>query len=333
LEAASWDQALDKAAEVIKERGFSLSVGPEISNEALWILNSTHRALGGAPARSMNPWPMKGAFSSLMGCRVIVLVGLDAWQELPILALWIRRAVQAGARLVVIGPDNGLARETAHWIRVAAGAEGAAVHDLLTDVTGVSSEQNVPDGTLAAVLDARPVAVLVGPRLASDARASAEIATLAERLGAVSDNAPSGLLMTGANDRGAHDLAPGVSLPASDERATVAFGAVKDVDSTITAGWRASGDQDALPTVVLPLTHPYEQDGSFTNLEGRVQTFRSAARAPGQARPDWEVAALLALRLGVDVPVTLAGIRAEIAAHVAAYADVFPLGEEELAHA
>jgi len=35
------------------------------------------------------------------------------WTDLPILALWIRKAVAAGARLVVLGPNNGLWRDTA----------------------------------------------------------------------------------------------------------------------------------------------------------------------------------------------------------------------------
>ena len=46
---------------------------------------------------------MQGAISHLPRCKTIVLVGLDAWNELPVLALWVRKAVQAGAKLVVLG--------------------------------------------------------------------------------------------------------------------------------------------------------------------------------------------------------------------------------------
>ena len=51
------------------------------------------RALAGAG----EPWPVQGKIEQLPRARRIVLVGLDAWNELPVLALWIRKAVLAGA--------------------------------------------------------------------------------------------------------------------------------------------------------------------------------------------------------------------------------------------
>ncbi len=51
--------------------------------------------------------------------------------------------------------------------------------------------------------------------------------------------------------------------------------------------------------VVLPLTNHTEEEGTFTNLRGRVQRFLQARTAPGVARPSWYVLADLALRLGL----------------------------------
>jgi predicted molibdopterin-dependent oxidoreductase YjgC len=41
--------------------------------------------------------------------------------------------------------------------------------------------------------------------------------------------------------------------------------------------------------VVLPGLTPYEKDGSFVNVTGRVQKILPAVRAPGSAWPDWKI--------------------------------------------
>lgn len=43
------------------------------------------------------------------------------------------------------------------------------------------------------------------------------------------------------------------------------------------------------PAVVLPVSNFSEEEGTFTNLRGRVQRFMQAKAAPGQARPSWLV--------------------------------------------
>ncbi|MFI5307280.1 MAG: formate dehydrogenase subunit alpha [Polyangiales bacterium] len=53
-----------------------------------------------------------------------------------------------------------------------------------------------------------------------------------------------------------------------------------------------------LADVVLPAASFAEKDGTFTNLERRVQRVRAAVPPPGLARSDWQIAAGLAARLG-----------------------------------
>ena len=43
------------------------------------------------------------------------------------------------------------------------------------------------------------------------------------------------------------------------------------------------------PDVVLPIANFAEEEGTFTNLRGRVQRFMQAKAAPGLARPSWLV--------------------------------------------
>jgi len=68
--------------------------------------------------------------------------------------------------------------------------------------------------------------------------------------------------------------------------------------------------------VILPIGLPPEIDGSFVNLDGRVQSFGAGAKLPGDARPGWRV--LRALGAALDLPgfefVDLAGLRASMPA-------------------
>jgi len=53
-------------------------------------------------------------------------------------------------------------------------------------------------------------------------------------------------------------------------------------------------------SVVLPISNFTEEEGTFTNLRGRVQRFTQAKAAPGQARPSWLVLGDLLGALGAQ---------------------------------
>jgi len=69
-----------------------------------------------------------------------------------------------------------------------------------------------------------------------------------------------------------------------------------------------------LADVVLPAASFAEKNGTFTNTERRVQRIRKAIDPPGAARPDWEIIAEIATRLGYPMNYkSTAEIMAEIA--------------------
>jgi NADH-quinone oxidoreductase subunit G len=334
----SWEQALGRAANVIRNHGLRLAIGPEISNEAIWVLKKIHAALDGdGLAAPENPWIMRGRMESLVGCKLIVLVGIDPWNELPVLALWIRKAILAGARLIVIGPDNGLQRDTAHWIRAPAGGEAEVVQQLLSDPTNVRSESGSADVSLLEALQGRAAAVLAGERIGRNADSLAAARALAQRLNAIFGDAPVGIPSTGANARGLLDLAPEIPHNAGSA-CTLRFGegvgGSRPLNGeSVRVAYRSASGDEGNTVVVLPLAHPYEQHGSFTNLEGRVQMLRPGVPMPGAALADWDLAVKLAQALDVPVPPDLASIRAEIAADHPHYARVLLATETEFARA
>lgn len=77
--------------------------------------------------------------------------------------------------------------------------------------------------------------------------------------------------------------------------------------------------------VVLPAASSFEKSGTFTNTERRVQPVRPLFPPPGEAKPDWEVYAALAARLGRPMEYASSEeILREIAELVPSYAGMTP---------
>jgi predicted molibdopterin-dependent oxidoreductase YjgC len=72
--------------------------------------------------------------------------------------------------------------------------------------------------------------------------------------------------------------------------------------------------------VVLAAAAYAEKAGSHTNLEGRVSSLAAQVTPAGITRPDWMIAAELAMELGTDLGYeTVADVTADIAAKVVGY--------------
>lgn len=73
--------------------------------------------------------------------------------------------------------------------------------------------------------------------------------------------------------------------------------------------------------VVLPAAASFEQAGSFTNFEGRVQRLQAAVETSPSVHPEWKLAARLAAGLGVELPTgDAAAVFADLAERVPHFA-------------
>jgi NADH-quinone oxidoreductase subunit G len=83
---------------------------------------------------------------------------------------------------------------------------------------------------------------------------------------------------------------------------------------------RTSNALSRAADVVLPAASLAQKEGSFTNVQGRVQRFDRAFLPPPPSRPHWELLLLLAVALGWgDRNWTPADLRAQIRAEVEGY--------------
>lgn len=68
-----------------------------------------------------------------------------------------------------------------------------------------------------------------------------------------------------------------------------------------------------LADVILPAALFAEKSGSFTNMEGRIQTFTQLVSPPGESKADWQILSLLAKKMGYPEQYeTIEKIRQEI---------------------
>ena len=296
------------------------------------------------------------AISDLEKAQGIFVVGSEVFDELPVLGLRMRKAaVHAQARLVVAYPrPNKLAGDAAVWLKHGEGQDLALVKVLLSAVRGAVSHdlcaeagvtvQQVED-TAKLLAGRTPTLILYGARLTQTVDGAAVLTALAD-LAAVLGATLHGLTLE-ANSQGARDMGctPGASgLSGAAMLAAAAEGRLKalwlagaDVLASVDRGLldKALANlellivQDASPsaasktaTVLLPGFSFAEAEGTYTNVERRVQRLRPALTPAGHMRANWQIVAQIATEMGAAGfgYTGSADVLAEISATVSAYA-------------
>ena len=320
---ATWSEAFSALAAGIKGKGAKLGISlpQDITNEEAVLFR---RLLDG---------PLKGAKVKMHGrtaipapagetmrikeiddAKVIVVVASDTETDVPIVNLRIKKAVsKRGAKLIVIHPegvDFDRHRATVH-VRNAPGSAAAEVHKLADH-----EWLKLPEGL---------VAILYG-----DGRGSEDMNELAAACHDIAEKVGGKVmpLYRATNERGA--LAAGVAGWDSLEgvEALLSWGPppTAGIPSSVKflAAWdHLSRPASAKAAVVLPATTFAEQQGSYTNLEGRVQFLRPPIAIQAPYRESWEVLGELAGALGLQFGYTgIFELQREAAGAYPAFADL-----------
>jgi NADH-quinone oxidoreductase subunit G len=292
---ASWQRALGAVAEGIGGKGAKLGISlpQDLSNEEAFLFR---RLLDG---------PLKGARLKMHGrtalappqtdqllireldsLKAIVIVASDLREDAPIVNLRVKKAVRRGARLLTLNPEETDFDRHAGVIHVA--TEPGKAQEAVKKLKGHDA------------LKEGPIGILYGDGRGGEDVAAA-VAELAQALGAKAMP-----LYRATNERGA--LAMGVAgwdsldgveallswgpPPAAGVPASVRFHAAWD---------HLPREEHAGAQVVLPATSFAERQGSYTNLEGRVQFLRPPLDVESPRRDGWEVLVELAANLGLEL--------------------------------
>jgi NADH dehydrogenase/NADH:ubiquinone oxidoreductase subunit G len=283
LREAGWEEALALAASRLAAAGpghTAIAASAQSSCEDLFVLHRfAAEALGGAA--------VDGSWSD---SAAAALKGLDRGAGRNFLMADIGRAgtiVVAGEDLAVTQPIVGL-----------------HVHQAVTNgATLIRIEAGKGLGDLARHSDpAKPVFVLFGPEFIDARQGRARLAELRDlvvraggRLVALDreSNVRGGLAVSEAFPAAPASKAPrifylaGPAAPPKPGRTAPVI---------IQAGFE--DERLAAAEIIFPEALPFEAEGTFVNIEGRIQVAPAVVPPPGEARPGWWILKELAGRLG-----------------------------------
>ena len=341
----TWERALEAAAEGLQAAGGRLLglAGGRAANEDLFLLKRLAEARGGRTLldegmaggdRAAAVGAARGTDIGRLGAGDAALViACDLQEEAPIWWLRLKQAADRGAAVVVAQARPTTSdRFAAHRLRHAPGRAVQAALGFLAGAgePGLERYAGEDDPAAAAALaGANRLLVFFGREgldgAGSEALARA-LASLLVRSGHAGREG-SGLIPVWprANTQGAWDVglrpAPhGAGQALGDAAALIVMAAdpVGDdprVDAALGQGrFVVVQDLFLTPTaaradVVFPAQAFTEREGTYTSGERRVQRFYPAVPPFGESRPDWQILAALAGRLGVDLH---AGSAAEV---------------------
>jgi NADH-quinone oxidoreductase subunit G len=209
LEPVSFEEALSAIAKWASGGPVGFLAGGRLTDEDAFALSKMarvafgtnhldHRPAGGGDTpvgvEAAQAAGMPVTYADVESAKAIVVIGLDAEQELPILHLRIRKAARRGAKVFVVHARRTRLHDVAEHVLCRAGEEA----QVLAGLWG-APEDSAPGRMAAALREAASDAVvLAGPRLGDSAGAVAWAAAVAAE-----GEAKFALLCRRAGDRGA----------------------------------------------------------------------------------------------------------------------------------
>jgi NADH-quinone oxidoreductase subunit G len=331
LRRATWEEALDVAAEGLRRVGADLGVlvSPNATTEEGYLLGRVARHLG---TNSIDHRLRRSDFRQQeadpalpsLGCGIdeienadaVLVIGSNLRKEVPLLAHRVRKAALAGAKVSFV---DTVIRE--YLFDVAASVHNDDLVAALDSVVNASGE--LQQSVVQALSAAQTPRIIVGqiaqrhPRFA-EIRALA--ATLAKQTGATLGFATEGANAAGlsiagvlphrnvggtvAKSTGAH----ADDIVAKRSRGLVLFGIEPELDCADgTAALSAMADADFVlafspfgaeslqehADVILPTGTFAETSGTYVNAAAEWQSFHGVAQPVGESRPGWKILRVL----------------------------------------
>jgi len=300
LAEVGWDKALQSVAEHMAgtdSRKLGVLTTSDATNEALYLLaklfgkelQATNIGMlnGVAPKVSGNS---EASLADIAQSDVILVVGADPVNDQPVASFFVKRAIDKGARLIVVdGEDNELAPFASLNLKMAdinKAIEIAQRADYPVVVYGIG----VTKKAVKALRELGQKAKFVPLEPGVNTHAAAAF----------------GL------DNGFDPAAAQALYVLVGEQDWDGKGVLEKMGKGAFLVVQASYESPLIEhaDVVLPMAIWSERAGSLTNTEGRVQKANKAVEPEGEAKPDWEILSLLANKMGKKLGTSLDEISA-----------------------
>jgi NADH-quinone oxidoreductase subunit G len=291
-EEVPWETALDEFERLLQQAGgrtVTALSGSETVEMAYALGKLLRRGVGAHTAllpESVNP--VLGAFraplSSIADAEVVVVLGDDPVVErAPIVDLWIRLARRRGAEVITAteaeARENERLRDSERAVLIWSGPGGAALTALAAEL-GLHEKPGSAAFHLPQTANGRGIADAWAAAADEDAE----------------NPEPIGLLIVSGDEAVAN---PDVRAMAEQAEAVIAISMFR----TPVVPWA---------DLIIPGTSYLERDGTYVNLEGRLQRLRRALIPPAPDELAW--IAKLAERFGVELSPHAPAVFAELSA-------------------
>ncbi|WP_397608836.1 NADH-quinone oxidoreductase subunit NuoG [Silanimonas sp.] len=336
--AIGWDEALGLAASMLKASGADTGVlvHPSASNEEGASLARFAKGLGSPHIDhrltqvDFADAPVAEAFgrsaADLEKADVVLLVGTNLRHEVPLLHQRLLKATKKGAKIFAINPvDFPVAHALAGKAIVAPsrlpGVLAALAAKLAASLPGgVAAAIDDPAlaGIAEALKNAQAGTIVLGEIAETHANAShlrVAARAIAQATGATLNRVPQGANALGLAQ---HDVLPVAGHDASTQLAKAKAGyvlynvepaydfadataALKALSAAKVVAFSvyASESLKQVADLILPIAAGTETEGSYTNLDGRVQFTSAGGKPRGEARPGWRVLRALGEAMGI----------------------------------
>jgi NADH-quinone oxidoreductase subunit G len=267
---------------------------PSATNEELFLFqrwvrevigspNLDHRVQPAGPAPS--PDDFRLGIEDLAACQVVYILGdqptLDA---APILELRLKKARRAAGTRLILGRE----RTTAELLEEL--PAGAVLAGVVAPEALVAEARGLQDSLDQRGVQSRRLTVLP----AANSRGAADLGCLPSQLpGYRATEGPAGMTISGMLEAaGSDQLKALVVMGPSPLEAIVSQPevekAIAGLDLLVVLDV-LDGSLSQAADIVLPLHTFAEKDGTFTNLEGRIQRLRQAIPPVAKTPPDWRL--------------------------------------------
>jgi len=354
LEPASFGEVLTSVAEWARGKHVAFLTGGRLMDEDYYALSKLARTVfntndldhrrdagAGAVSSQVAAGRRRATYKDVERAKVILVAGLDAEQEVPILHLRLRKAARHGAKIFVLHPRRTRLLDMAVHILCRPGEEGSLLESEGRDRPELAAalealKEAGEDGVVIAGprLAESPLAVFAAYRVATDAR-FAFVSRRANDRGALVAGVHPALLPGGrefgrAEDRAEVEAVWGPIMATEegrDWRGILTACANREIDVLVLIGVDPLRDypdaalalralQNVERTVVqslelgslepfadafLPAAPFLEKDGHVTTWEGHSQRLRPVRGTEGISLPDWEIFATFGLAAGGDL--------------------------------
>ncbi|MDJ0823301.1 MAG: NADH-quinone oxidoreductase subunit NuoG [Paracoccaceae bacterium] len=327
LRAATWPEALGKAAEALKGASKPAGlVGDLAPVEAAFALKQLIEGQGGVvecrtdgaklPAGNRSAYVGTATIEDIDEADMILLIGTNPRDEAPVLNARIRKAWAAGADVHRVGPVVDLSYNVNEW--------GPGRADLERGAAG-----GVPEG-----IQDKNAVLIIGQGALTEADGAAVLGfamKMAENAGAKFMVLHSAASRVGALDVGAVNEGGMEAVQEADVIYNLGADEVEIGEGAFVIYQGSHGDRGAhRADVILPAAAYTEEQGLFVNTEGRPQLALRASFAPGEAKENWAILRALSAEIGAQQPWdSLAQLRQALVAEVPHLAQIDDVPEND----